>query len=108
MNEPIWTVRECEAFDDWYCGLEESQRSRVDSRLERLERGHLGAWRFLGEGLYELKWKSGMRIYYSPRRDLNLLIILLWGGFKSGQRSDIDKARRLRGKYEQEYRDGTA
>lgn len=107
LNEPIWTIRASGEFEDWYDSLQELEKSRVDARLDRLKCGHLGAWRFLGGGLYELKWKNGMRIYYSSRRDLDLLVILLWGGFKSRQRLDIDKARRLRGKYEQEYRHGT-
>ena len=108
LNEQIWAVKASVEFESWYAELRELEQSRVDARLERLERGHLGAWRFLGEGLYELKWKNGMRIYYSSRRARDLLVILLWGGFKSRQRVDIDKARRLRGKYEQEYRDGTS
>ena len=54
----------------------------------------------LGRGLLELKWKSGMRVYYSRKRIAGADVIVLWGGSKGTQVKDIRKARQIKRRYE--------
>jgi len=64
--------------------------------------GYFGDSRSLGEGLFELKWKNGMRVYYSRKRIGKIDTIVLWGGFKGTQTTDIKKARSIKARYERE------
>lgn len=65
--------------------------------LERiLDHGHFGEARQLYSNLAELKWKSGLRIYFSIMRDKeNRIVVLLLGGNKNSQKSDIKRAKNL-------------
>ena len=48
-------------FDQWMEGLRDVQaRARILVRLDRLQKGLLGDWKSVGEGVYEL------RIDYGP------------------------------------------
>jgi len=95
----LWKTPE---FDAWYGSLRDTERTRIDARLDRLKIGHLGSSRDLGEGLFELKWVNGMRVYYSRKRIGEVDTIVLWGGFKGSQKADIRKARALKERYENE------
>ena len=89
-------------FQEWYGFLKDTEQARVDARLDRLSAGHFGSSRSLGEGLFELKWKNGMRVYYSRKRVEGADVIVLWGGFKGTQPADIARARKLKRAYENE------
>lgn len=80
-------------FDEWYEEQTFKTKSLVRSRLSRIEtEGHFGfVNRF--DGLIELKWTSGLRIYTAKIG--NELIIILLGGNKNGQEKDIAKAKRI-------------
>ena len=79
-------------FTEWYQSLDRKLRLQVDARIERVvAEGHFGdVKRF--EGITELRWKSGLRVY-SAERIPNLILLL--GGNKNGQDKDIRKAKRL-------------
>ncbi|TBR20702.1 type II toxin-antitoxin system RelE/ParE family toxin [bacterium] len=100
MSEPSLVLKKTPEFHDWYSELSETERTRVDARLDRAKQGHFGASRDLGEGLLEFKWANGMRIYYSRKRIQGIDVLVLWGGFKGTQKGDIRKARRLKAEYE--------
>jgi putative addiction module killer protein len=70
-------------------------RARIQVRVDRLVHGNPGQYRNLTQGISELKVDvgPGYRVYYSQRGDE--LIILLAGGDKSSQQSDIALAREL-------------
>ena len=73
----------------------------VDSRLLRIQdHGYFGDAKLLGDGVAELKWTSGMRIYFA-RVELNEdeSVLLILGGNKNGQNRDITKAKALLRKY---------
>lgn len=55
--------------------------------------GHFGDSKYLGDKLFELRWKSGIRVYYfkSDRNEIKLLL----GGDKNAQEKDIQKAKTL-------------
>ncbi len=83
-------------FEDWLKSLKDVQgRSIIRARLRRLMLGNLGAYQWVGDGVYELKifFGPGYRLYFG--RDGNTLIVLLCGGDKSSQQKDIEKSRRF-------------
>lgn len=87
-------------FVEWLETLGRKRRALVDDRLDRIrENGHFGDFKHLGDGLYELRWKNGTRVYFSfLAGDEGRLVLMLWGGDKNGQGRDIVKARRIQGR----------
>jgi putative addiction module killer protein len=57
--------------------------------------GNLGDTKFVGEGVFEMRehFGCGWRMYYVQRGDI--LLVMLGGGDKSTQASDIAKAQKL-------------
>ena len=85
-------------FGEWHEELHLRVRAQVDARIARIEKfDHFGNWKYLGDGLAELKWKSGLRVYFS--RVGNKIILLVQGGTKHGQKKDIKKAKNILQKY---------
>ena len=83
-------------FDLWLVGLKDRPtRIRLIRRLQRAQRGLLGDVESVGNGVYEMRefFGPGWRMYYLPMGDR--LIVMLGGGDKSSQQSDIAKAHKL-------------
>lgn len=81
-------------FTEWLNGLKDrSGRIAIRMRLERLELGNFGKCRSLAEGVHELKidLAGGYRVYFGMRG--KICILLLCGGNKRTQESDIKKAK---------------
>ena len=70
-------------------------RARLVRRIERLAASNAGDQRFLGRGLYELREHTGpgYRIYFTFRS--RRVLLLLAGGDKSSQERDINLARSM-------------
>ncbi len=88
-------------FTDWLKGLRDLEtRVRIRKRLRQIELGLLGDTKFLGDGVFELRFffGPGYRIYYGKEGDT--IVVLLCGGDKSTQTKDIETAKR----YWKEYR----
>jgi len=70
-------------------------RARVQARIERLAAGNAGDVKPVGEGISELRidYGPGYRVYYMKQG--RTIIILLAGGDKKTQASDIKTAIRL-------------
>lgn len=70
-------------------------RARLIRRLEKAEAGNLGDVKSVGEGVFEMRefFGPGWRMYYLQRGDV--LIVMLGGGDKSSQGSDIAAAQAL-------------
>jgi putative addiction module killer protein len=80
-------------LDEWLAGMRDKRaRARIQIRLDRLTLGLLGDWKPVGEGVCELRVDvgAGYRIYYGRRGQE--LVILLCGGDKDSQQSDIRQA----------------
>lgn len=80
-------------FDEWMSDLRDQRAiSRIDARLTRLQAGNPGDYKSLGEGVYELRidYGPGYRVYYAVAG--NHIVLLLCGGDKSTQQSDIATA----------------
>ena len=82
-------------FDEWINGLRDVRGiAKILKRIDRLSLGHFGEWGSVGEGVYELKERTGpgYRIYFG--REGDAVIVLLCGGDKSTQRRDVVRARK--------------
>lgn len=89
-------VRQTTAYTRWFASLRDRQtKARVDIRIRRLSLGNPGDVKSAGEGVFELRIDHGpgYRVYFIRRRDE--YILLLAGGDKSTQDSDIREARAL-------------
>ena len=89
-------VEETEVYREWINGLKDrAGRARIQVRVDRLVHGNPGSHRNLTDGVSELKidFGPGYRVYYTQRG--TRLILLLAGGEKSTQQSDIKMAIRL-------------
>jgi len=82
-----------EPFTEWLSALSDRQaRARILVRLERLEVGNFGDSKYVRDGVTELRvdWGPGYRVYYG--RDGGTVIVLLCGGDKRRQNTDIERA----------------
>ena len=80
-------------FEDWLDGLRDGRaRVRIMGRLDRLKAGLFGDCKSVGAGVHELRidYGPGYRVYFG--QDGTTLVLLLRGGDKSTQNSDIEKA----------------
>ena len=86
-------VDETETYREWINALKDrAGRARIQVRVDRLIHGNPGQHRALTGGVSELKidFGPGYRVYYTQRG--SRLLLLLAGGDKSTQRSDIEMA----------------
>lgn len=89
-----YTIATTEEFDEWYMEQISKSKLQIDSRLLKIQdENHFGLIKDLEDDLYELKWKSGRRIYYAYLEKENILLLL--GGNKNGQNKDISQARNI-------------
>lgn len=83
-------------FNKWYERLDMTQKIKIDVRLTRiLVDNNFGVFKKLDD-IFELKFKSGLRVYYAF--DGEKLILLLYGGGKNTKRDqskDIDQAKQI-------------
>jgi putative addiction module killer protein len=81
-------------FGRWFSTLDAQAALRVSTALLRLELGNTSniKW-FEGLGEYRINWGPGYRIYLV--QEGKRLIILIGGGDKSTQKTDIKKAKML-------------
>ncbi len=89
-------IRKTDLFAKWLDSLRDLHaRARVQARIERLALGNPGDVAPVGEGVSELRinYGPGYRVYFKQRG--RELIILLAGGDKRTQASDIKVALRL-------------
>lgn len=87
-------------FSDWLNGISDSKtKAIIRIRLDRLEMGNFGKCEPVGDGIFELKiyFGPGFRIYFA-KTGLTY-VLLLCGGDKGSQSSDIQKAK----KYFEDY-----
>ncbi len=79
-------------YRDWLSRLDAPARARIISSVLRLETGNFSAAKGIGAGVSELRldFGPGYRVYFA--KDGELLVILLAGGTKKRQQSDISMA----------------
>lgn len=93
-NGCMYKIHETKRFTAWLAKLDKPVRIRIRARVSRLEVGNFGDTKPIGSGAGELRldFGPGYRVYYGVLD--GVLVILLGGGDKSTQESDIERARR--------------
>ena len=82
-------------FGRWFDRLDSQAAVKIAAALDRMERGILSNAKGIGDGVMECRINAGpgYRIYFGWEGEA--LIVLLGGGTKRRQQSDINAARRL-------------
>ena len=89
-------VRQTDVFANWLRRLaDDKARFRIVARIRRLSLGNFGDIKPVGDGVSELRidYGPGYRVYL--RQHGTLLVLLLAGGTKKTQATDIAKAKKL-------------
>ena len=89
-------IRKTDVYVQWLDGLRDIHaRARILARIERLAVGNPGDVKPVGEGVSEMRidYGPGYRVYY--KKHGREVVILLAGGNKRSQASDIKTALRL-------------
>jgi putative addiction module killer protein len=89
-------VRQTEIFSNWFKDLKDRRaKARIQARIDRIELGNFGDVASVGDGVSELRihYGPGYRVYFVQRG--SVVVVLLSGGDKSSQDSDIKKAKEL-------------
>ena len=86
-------VLKTDEFEFWLEGQQPKTRTIIKARLDLVSIGHFGNHKRF-EGLIELKWLSGIRVYTFMWG--NAVVVALYGGNKNGQSRDIKKAKKIR------------
>jgi putative addiction module killer protein len=92
----VFSVKALPEFTSWLDRLADASiRGIVVARIKRLERGLLGDAESVGDGVSELRIHigAGWRVYFTKRG--GQLVVLLAGGSKRTQKSDIRRAKAL-------------
>ena len=92
-----YEIHSTQVFDDWIDSLKNIDvRITLFKYIDRMAEGNLGDIRSVGDGIMERKINvgPGYRIYFI--RTGTSILILLCGGDKSTQQSDIIQAKQLK------------
>jgi putative addiction module killer protein len=87
------TIKQLAEFSEWLANIKDGMTRRLLARrLEKAQNGNLGDIKPVGEGVSEMRehFGAGWRMYFVQRG--NVLVIMLGGGTKSTQESDIAKS----------------
>jgi putative addiction module killer protein len=90
------TIKRTDAFNAWLHGLKDGMtHRRLLARLRKASLGNLGDVQSVGDGVSEMRehFGPGWRMYFVQRGAV--LIVMLGGGDKSTQTTDIAKAIKL-------------
>lgn len=89
-------------YQEWLDGLKDIRaRVAIQRRIDRLVSDNFGDHKFCRDGVWELRIDTGpgYRIYYAQTNQM--IVLLLCGGDKRSQKSDIDRAVKYWDNYQQ-------
>ncbi|HEX4840059.1 MAG TPA: type II toxin-antitoxin system RelE/ParE family toxin [Rhabdochlamydiaceae bacterium] len=91
-----YVVYQTEEYNEWFKTQTLKSQRQILHRIAMIETDeHFGHKKHLfNEGIWELKFNDGRRIYYALVIE-QYKVILLFGGNKNGQNKDIKKASAL-------------
>jgi putative addiction module killer protein len=92
-NCGMYTIKQTPEFERWLGGINDGlTRKRLGLRLRKAQLGNLGDVKPVGEGVWEMRefFGPGWRMYYVQRGAV--LVVMLGGGDKASQASDIAQA----------------
>jgi putative addiction module killer protein len=96
-------IKRSDEFDSWLHKLRDSRaRFRIFKRIDRLAEGNPGDVESAGDGISEMRihYGPGYRVYFKDTG--REIVILLCGGDKTTQQTDIKKAKIIAKRYEEE------
>lgn len=98
MKDESYTIYNAPEYDEWLDEQSAKSQVQVRSRISHIqEDGHFGDHKEVGDGVWELRWKNGRRVYYADIPERKILLLL--GGNKNGQDKDIRQARSIFNKH---------
>lgn len=79
-------------FGRWFSDLDARAAAKISVALARMQQGNLSSVKSVGSGVFEhrIDFGPGYRIYFG--RDGEVMLVLLGGGSKVRQQSDIAAA----------------
>jgi putative addiction module killer protein len=86
-------IIQSETFKNWLSTLKDRQaKARIQARIDRVALGNFGDVKPLREGVHEprIDYGTGYRLYFMKQG--RVTVILLAGGDKSSQNTDIERA----------------
>jgi len=89
----MFEIIQSDEFAHWLSRLRDrTALARITMRIDRAYFGNLGDWKFLRDGVCEMRVDAGQgyRMYFTRRG--NTVVILLCGGDKRTQDADIQRA----------------
>jgi putative addiction module killer protein len=92
----VFEVQKTDEFDIWLSALADQRAvAKIVSRIERLGLGNAGDVKPVGDGISEMRltYGPGYRIYY--KQTGKTIVLILCGGDKSTQDSDIKRAKQI-------------
>ena len=93
----MYIIDKTSEFDKWLLKLKDLRaKAKILIRIQKLEKDeHFGDCEPVGEGITELKinYAKGYRVYVKEKE--GKIIVLLFGGDKSTQQRDIEKAKEI-------------
>lgn len=97
----VYVLKETEEYSKWLKKLRDlNARAAILKRMIRVGNGNLGDYKSVGAGVLEFRidYGPGYRVYFTMQ-GLELVLLLI-GGDKSSQKSDIKLAQDLKKEYE--------
>jgi len=91
------TINKTDYYDKWFESItDERTKDRIDGRILNAEDGNFGDCDSVGEGVYEMRihYGPGYRLYYC-QRGKNVYLLLI-GGTKKRQQSDVERAKEIK------------
>ena len=90
-----YELQSTQVFNKWLSSVEVSSKLRILAKFARIENGHFGDFKQIDTHLFELRFffGGGLRIYYTFRNQQ--VVLLLAGGDKTSQDTDINHAKQL-------------
>ena len=93
----MFFIEKTSEFDKWLRKFKDLRaKAKILIRIQKLEQDeHFGDCEPVGDGINELKinYAKGYRVYFKEKD--GKIIVLLIGGDKSSQQSDIEKAKEI-------------
>ena len=92
----MYKVLQTETFKKWFGRLRDDiAKFAIGQRIERIKNGNFGDTKSVGDNVFELRVKvgKGYRVYFMNRG--KKIVILLVGGNKTSQDSDIKIAKKM-------------
>lgn len=94
----IYTIYNTPEYDEWLKTQPAKSQVQIRQRISHIQdNGYFGEHKNVEDGVWELKWKNGRRIYYAYIPEKKILLLL--GGNKNGQGKDIHQAKKILHKY---------